>query len=108
MTDNLKQRIAEAMYKALHNRVPAANCDEAAQAVFNIIEPMIPKYGDIKDAPQDGTEIIGFWSYLYPGDKSLTRGFEVIWWNNGWESHEGIAADGLYTNFMIPQPPAKE
>lgn len=49
MTDILKQRIAEAMYKALHNRVPAANCDGAAQAVMDIVVPMLPKWMPIDD-----------------------------------------------------------
>jgi hypothetical protein len=32
----------------------------------------------IETAPRNGTEVVGYWQYLYPGDKNRTHGACII------------------------------
>lgn len=84
MTDNLKQRIAEAISGAKH-------FDDILPAVLNIVEPMIPKWMPIEIFPKhddSGTillkdnrhavagyyrseELSGFFYHDYPDDYNL-------------------------------------
>lgn len=61
----------------------------------------------ITDKQKNGKYIIGFWSYLYPGDEAYTLGCGIIRWNkkaNQWEnSHDHD--DAIYTHFLpLPNP----
>lgn len=70
----------------------------------------------IDSAPRDGTEILGFWQYTYPGDSAKTCGQRVIAWDrewNGWHDDEGethvYGAEnnrGIFTHWTeLPPPP---
>jgi hypothetical protein len=67
----------------------------------------------IETAPRDGTEVLGFWSYLYEGDRERTCGMAVIQWEEypaplpcGWSDKDGIACEGVYSHWMpLPSPP---
>jgi len=75
------------------------------------------KWQPIETAPRDGTEILGFWQYVYHGDNARTCGQRVIAWDkqwNGWLDDEGEThtygavenKGGLFTNWMpLPEPP---
>jgi len=70
----------------------------------------------IESAPKDGSEVLGFWSYLYPDDKSPTAGMDVISWQtdvfrgsemSGWRDRDGMCADGVFTHWRpLPEPPS--
>lgn len=65
----------------------------------------------IESAPKDGTEIIAFWQYMYPGDRSRTCGQRMVEWNNehkGWEDFEGVHHVDLFTHWMLPTPPEEK
>jgi len=54
----------------------------------------------IETAPKDG-EILGFGSYLYPGDKDRTTYHMLIEWDrDSWCSYEGNHADGFFTHWQ--------
>ena len=64
----------------------------------------------IESAPKDGRPMLGFWSYLYHGDKYPTIGIDVIEWCEGrikgWKDTDGVMQDGIYTHWMpLPEPP---
>lgn len=64
------------------------------------------KWQPIEAAPKD-TEILGFGSYLYPGDGGRTIYYALIEWDgDAWRSWEGKHPDGCFTHFMpLPEPP---
>lgn len=54
----------------------------------------------IETAPKD-REILGFGSYLYPGDKDRTTYRMLIEWDrDSWCSYEGNHADGFFTHWQ--------
>ncbi len=68
----------------------------------------------IESAPKDGTEILGFWQYVYPSDTAPTVGYRVISWEYwpiadraGWVDGDGlVSAVNVYTHFQrLPTPP---
>lgn len=71
-----------------------------------------PQWQTMDSAPKDGTEILGFWSYTYDGDKHPTVGFCVISWSEtllggGWEEGGSIAGRSVY-KYWMPLPSAPE
>lgn len=65
----------------------------------------------IETAPRDGTEVLGFWSYVYIEDTGPTIGMSVVSWEKhdfgeGWTDGDGLANAGVYTHWMpLPEPP---
>lgn len=122
MTDNLKTRIAEALRPLATRSSPNASqyvIEQAAQAVLDIVEPMLPKWRDIKDAPKDEID------YGYDGIHSA----RVLAWDVSWhptscavvaywdDDHWQVdGRDDATTHFKpthwmpmnIPTPPEKE
>lgn len=69
----------------------------------------LTEWQPIETAPKDGTEILGGWSYMYPGDKAPTTGVEIIHWNNkAWQDWEGSSHPELYKHWQpLPTPPTE-
>ena len=64
----------------------------------------------IETAPKD-VPVLGYWSYVYPGDVRETNGIDIIEWYSGkftgWKSEDGVASDGVYTHWMpLPEAPS--
>ncbi len=65
----------------------------------------------IETAPKDGTDVLGFWSFVYDGDKAPTVGMDVISWHDMgviglWRDRDGLCSDGVFTHWMpLPEPP---
>lgn len=67
---------------------------------------------EMDSAPRDGTEILGFWSYLYAGDKTPTYWMEVISWRStqggsGWSNAGDIFRIDSFTHWQ-PLPPTPQ
>lgn len=129
MTDNLKTRIAEAIRKTAiidgpKIKVPLGNgqyittdglggqkiinIDAISQAVLDIVEPLLPKWGEIKDAP---TEYEGIMYFYAEGYKPKSMHFSHKY--NTWYFDYSCLPidDGIpkYTHYYImPTAPAKE
>jgi hypothetical protein len=63
----------------------------------------------IETAPSEG-QFLGFWEYVYYGDRDRTCGIEVAErgdYNSSWiMDHEGAHQPGIYTHWMpLPEPP---
>lgn len=61
----------------------------------------------IESAPKDGTEILGYWEYIYPGDDNKTYGRMIISWDGVlrcWESGDGSEPD-LFTHWKFLDKP---
>ena len=67
----------------------------------------------IETAPKDGTEILGFWSYLYEGDSELTTGIQLIEYvpsktGYNWQSVCESNKEDIFTHWMPLPPPPKQ
>lgn len=55
----------------------------------------------IAGAPKDGTEIIAYGSYLYPGDRDITEYWGVISFENGrWQGETSSYSDGVWSHYQ--------
>lgn len=60
------------------------------------------------DPPPVGDEVLGFWQYVYHGDKHRTCGYEIGEVRAGgvFVDHEGQHEPTLFTHWMpLPEPP---
>ncbi len=66
----------------------------------------------IEEAPKDGSEVLGFGSYVYEGDTSPTNYCSIAHWSGDeawpWENHEGKHPPEFFTHFIplasLPEP----
>lgn len=61
------------------------------------------------DPPPLGEDVLGFWQYMYPGDKSRTCGYEVgeVRADGTFVDHEGQHATTLFTHWQPLNPPGE-
>ncbi|MEO1306146.1 MAG: hypothetical protein AAFV37_14325, partial [Pseudomonadota bacterium] len=71
----------------------------------------VREWRDIEELPEDGsmTRAIGYWSYTYPHDKTLTEGVcELEWIGDCWTDDEGPIGPAYRLFCEFPQPPAQD
>ena len=68
---------------------------------------IMSKWKSIDSSPRDGTQILGYWYYRYPGDSSVTEGMSIIWFESGyWTDGDESHLESTFTHWMpLPAPP---
>lgn len=111
MTDNLKQRIAEALRPLATRSSPNASqyvIEQAAQAVLDIVEPLLPKWATIESAPTNYTGTMLFYNRRH-GFKRVSFNHKYNTWYEDYAclplSHKSTIDWTHY--YILPQPPTQ-
>ena len=65
----------------------------------------------IETAPKDGTQVMLFWQYVYPGDKHRTCGYEIGYWDDSsWATLSEDTPDGIISHWhaLLAPPESKD
>lgn len=79
--------------------------DELEEAIEELENPWRP----IATAPRDGTEILAYGDYAYPGDTEATNYYYITSFDNGmWSINDDQSVSYDFFRYWQPLPPPRE